>query len=259
MDLHPASPDRCGSSRTVVPTSLDPNSERPSGSAGAGDEARTRDPYLGKVGTAKSARSNSERAQKGFAATSFRTFPAPSRGMVGGTNGAQETWDERQATVADGDARRAQWRERRARQKAPLGAGRTDPVRYVRDPGRRSTRRWTRRRTPTSPPGTAARSPMRRVAAQGAPAFRGASADAVRRLAERWPLGLARSSRRRLIDTVLDLSELRGLFSATIATEEPARGKLAPDVYLAACQVCWPTNRPPRALVIPPTPPTVDG
>ena len=57
---------------------------------------------------------------------------------------------------------------------------------------------------------------------------------AVRRLAERWPLGLASSSPRRLIDTVLDLLELRGLFSATVSTEEVARGKPAPDVYLAA-------------------------
>ena len=74
---------------------------------------------------------------------------------------------------------------------------------------------------------------MAQCYARQVPVLPGAVA-AVRRLAERWPLGLASSSPRRLIDTVLDLPELRGLFSATVSTEELARGKPAPDVYLAA-------------------------
>lgn len=57
--------------------------------------------------------------------------------------------------------------------------------------------------------------------------------DAVRRAAARWPLGLASSSPRRLIDTVLAVSGLTDLFAATVSTEEVPRGKPAPDVYLA--------------------------
>ncbi|HTZ05716.1 MAG TPA: HAD family phosphatase, partial [Gaiellaceae bacterium] len=55
---------------------------------------------------------------------------------------------------------------------------------------------------------------------------------AVRRLAERFPLGLASSSNRPLIDTVLDLAGLTELFRATVSSEEVARGKPAPDVYV---------------------------
>ena len=55
---------------------------------------------------------------------------------------------------------------------------------------------------------------------------------AVRSLAERWPLGLASSSNREIIDLVLDLADLTGAFEATLSSEEVARGKPAPDVYL---------------------------
>jgi HAD superfamily hydrolase (TIGR01509 family) len=58
--------------------------------------------------------------------------------------------------------------------------------------------------------------------------------EAVRRLGARWPLGLASSSNRPLIDTVLELAGLSGSFQATISSEEVARGKPAPDVYLEA-------------------------
>ncbi len=57
---------------------------------------------------------------------------------------------------------------------------------------------------------------------------------AVRRLAERWPLGLASSSNRPIIDLVLELAGLSSLFRATVSSEEVARGKPAPDVYLEA-------------------------
>jgi HAD superfamily hydrolase (TIGR01509 family) len=56
--------------------------------------------------------------------------------------------------------------------------------------------------------------------------------EAVRRLAEAFPLGLASSSNRPLIDTVLELAGLTELFRATVSSEEVARGKPAPDVYL---------------------------
>ncbi|MBV9060331.1 MAG: HAD family phosphatase [Pseudonocardiales bacterium] len=57
--------------------------------------------------------------------------------------------------------------------------------------------------------------------------------EAARRMADRWPLGLASSSPRILIDAVLDSAALRPLFAATLSTEEVARGKPAPDAYLA--------------------------
>src|SRR5436305_353332 len=58
--------------------------------------------------------------------------------------------------------------------------------------------------------------------------------DAVRRLAGRWPLGLASSSNRPLIDAVLDVAGLAPYFDATVSSEEVPRGKPAPDVYLEA-------------------------
>jgi HAD superfamily hydrolase (TIGR01509 family) len=58
--------------------------------------------------------------------------------------------------------------------------------------------------------------------------------EVVRALAERWPLGLASSSNRPVIDLVLELSGLAGCFRATVSSEEVARGKPAPDVYLEA-------------------------
>ena len=58
--------------------------------------------------------------------------------------------------------------------------------------------------------------------------------EAVERLAARWPLGLASSSNRPLIELALDLSGLARLFRATVSSEEVSRGKPAPDVYLEA-------------------------
>jgi HAD superfamily hydrolase (TIGR01509 family) len=58
--------------------------------------------------------------------------------------------------------------------------------------------------------------------------------EAVRRMAARWPLGLASSSNRELIDLVLELSGLQECFAATVSSEEVPRGKPAPDVYLEA-------------------------
>ena len=58
--------------------------------------------------------------------------------------------------------------------------------------------------------------------------------EVVQALAERWPLGLASSSNRPVIDLVLELAGLAGCFRATVSSEEVARGKPAPDVYLEA-------------------------
>jgi HAD superfamily hydrolase (TIGR01509 family) len=60
--------------------------------------------------------------------------------------------------------------------------------------------------------------------------------DAVRRLAAEWPLGLASSSNRELIDRALDVSGLAPCFRVTVSSEEVASGKPAPDVYLEAAR-----------------------
>lgn len=58
--------------------------------------------------------------------------------------------------------------------------------------------------------------------------------EAVERVAARWPLGLASSSNREVIDLVLERSGLARLFDASVSSEEVGRGKPAPDVYLEA-------------------------
>ena len=60
--------------------------------------------------------------------------------------------------------------------------------------------------------------------------------EAVEALAGRWPLGLASSSNRELIDLVLRVSGLERWFAATVSSEEVPRGKPAPDVYLEAAR-----------------------
>jgi HAD superfamily hydrolase (TIGR01509 family) len=60
--------------------------------------------------------------------------------------------------------------------------------------------------------------------------------QAVARLAERWPLAVASSSNRPIIDLVLELSGLKRFFRATVSSEEVARGKPSPDVYLEAAR-----------------------
>jgi HAD superfamily hydrolase (TIGR01509 family) len=60
--------------------------------------------------------------------------------------------------------------------------------------------------------------------------------DAVRRLAERWPLGLASSSNREVIAGALAAAGIDSLFAATVSSEEVERGKPAPDVYLEAAR-----------------------
>ena len=59
--------------------------------------------------------------------------------------------------------------------------------------------------------------------------------EAVERMAVRWPLGLATSSNREIIDLFLELSGLRERFAVAVSSEEVGSGKPAPDVYLEAC------------------------
>jgi HAD superfamily hydrolase (TIGR01509 family) len=55
--------------------------------------------------------------------------------------------------------------------------------------------------------------------------------EAVQRMGARWPLGLASSSPRRLIDSVLEAAGLTAYFKVTVSTEEIAAGKPSPLVY----------------------------
>jgi HAD superfamily hydrolase (TIGR01509 family) len=58
----------------------------------------------------------------------------------------------------------------------------------------------------------------------------------VRRLADRWPLGLASSANRPVIDAVLERAGITDCFAVTVSGEEVAAGKPAPDVYLTAAR-----------------------
>jgi HAD superfamily hydrolase (TIGR01509 family) len=60
--------------------------------------------------------------------------------------------------------------------------------------------------------------------------------EAVRRAADAFPLGLASSSNREIFEAVLELAGLTDCFRATVSSEEVARGKPAPDVYLEAAR-----------------------
>jgi HAD superfamily hydrolase (TIGR01509 family) len=67
------------------------------------------------------------------------------------------------------------------------------------------------------------------------PLVEGATA-CVRALYRRLPLAVASSSNRVLIELVLDLAEIRDAFAVIVSSEEVARGKPAPDVYLRAAE-----------------------
>jgi HAD superfamily hydrolase (TIGR01509 family) len=83
--------------------------------------------------------------------------------------------------------------------------------------------------------------------ADGPPWLPGAL-DAVRRMAARFPLGLASSSNRELIRAVLEAGGIADLFRATVSSEDVRRGKPAPDVYLEAARRLG--VRPERAAAI---------
>jgi HAD superfamily hydrolase (TIGR01509 family) len=55
-------------------------------------------------------------------------------------------------------------------------------------------------------------------------------------LAAVWPLALASSANRTIIDLVLELAAIERCFAATVSSEEVERGKPAPDVYLEAAR-----------------------
>jgi HAD superfamily hydrolase (TIGR01509 family) len=90
------------------------------------------------------------------------------------------------------------------------------------------------------PPAEISAEVVRRMIAryrQQLPLIPGAT-DAIRRLAAHRPdgLGLASSSNRELIDAVLETAGVSSLFRTTVSSEEVARGKPSPDVYLEAAR-----------------------
>jgi HAD superfamily hydrolase (TIGR01509 family) len=60
--------------------------------------------------------------------------------------------------------------------------------------------------------------------------------ETLRDLAARWPLGLASSSNRPIIELVLQRSGLAPCFAVVVSSEEVQRGKPAPDVYVAVAR-----------------------
>jgi HAD superfamily hydrolase (TIGR01509 family) len=105
-----------------------------------------------------------------------------------------------------------------------------------------SSREWSRYMHETigltEPPDEINREVVERLGAgyrEHLPIIEGAQ-EAVERLAARWPLGLASSSNRELIDLALELLGVSDFFKATVSSEEVASGKPAPDVYLEAAR-----------------------
>lgn len=70
---------------------------------------------------------------------------------------------------------------------------------------------------------------------QGAPVIAGAF-EAVRRIAARWPVAIASSAHRRVIDAALDATGLRPEIPVVVSSDEVAHGKPDPDVYLEAAR-----------------------
>jgi HAD superfamily hydrolase (TIGR01509 family) len=135
----------------------------------------------------------------------------------------EELWDE----VREGLARAGGGRYGEEEQRAMMGMSSPEWSRYMHE----------HVGLPASPDEIAAEV-VRQMAAryrEQLPLIDGAK-DAVERLAARWPLGVASSSNRELIDLVLELSGLDRCFRATVSSEEVERGKPAPDVYLEACR-----------------------
>ena len=72
--------------------------------------------------------------------------------------------------------------------------------------------------------------------------------EVVQRLGSHWPLGLASSSPRQLIDAVLGSAGLAGWFQVSVSTEEVEAGKPSPAVYREVLQrLCV---QPQRAIAI---------
>jgi HAD superfamily hydrolase (TIGR01509 family) len=132
---------------------------------------------------------------------------------------SEQVWDDAREQLAE--ERGGRWHDQA--QRDMMGMSSTEWSRYMHD-----------RIGLPEPPEVINREVVERLEAiyrEHLPAIPGAR-EAVERLAARWPLGLASSSNRELIDLALELLGVKHLFAATVSSEEVARGKPAPDVYL---------------------------
>jgi HAD superfamily hydrolase (TIGR01509 family) len=132
---------------------------------------------------------------------------------------SEQVWDEAREQLAE--ERGGRWHDQA--QKDMMGMSSTEWSRYMHE-----------RIGLPEPPEEINREVVERLVAsyrEHLPAIAGAG-EAVQRVAARWPLGLASSSNRELIDLALELLGVKDLFAATVSSEEVARGKPAPDVYL---------------------------
>jgi HAD superfamily hydrolase (TIGR01509 family) len=59
------------------------------------------------------------------------------------------------------------------------------------------------------------------------------AAEAVRRMAAHWTIGIASASPPRLIGAVMEAASIRAYVTAAMSADQVARGKPAPDIYLA--------------------------
>ena len=135
----------------------------------------------------------------------------------------EELWDEARRQLAE--ERGGRWHEQA--QRAMMGMSSPEWSRYMHD-----------EIGLPDPPEEIAAEVVRRLEElyrERLPVIPGAI-EAVRRLGQRWPLGVASSSNRPLIDLFIELTGTAALFQATVSSEEVARGKPAPDVYLEAAR-----------------------
>jgi HAD superfamily hydrolase (TIGR01509 family) len=133
----------------------------------------------------------------------------------------EELWDEARRQLAD--ERGARWPD--DAQRAMMGMSSPEWSRYMHEVIGL-----------TEPPEQISAEVVRRLEAlyrERLPLVPGAL-EAVRRIGANWPLGIASSSNRPLIELFLELTGTHDLFRATVSSEEAERGKPAPDVYLEA-------------------------
>ena len=133
----------------------------------------------------------------------------------------EELWDEARREIAE--ERGGRWRP--DAQRAMMGMSSPEWSRYMHDVIGLS-----------EPPERISEEVVERLAElyrRQLPLIDGA-VEAVRRIGTHWPLGIASSSNRPLIDLFLELTGTQELFRTTVSSEEVASGKPAPDVYLEA-------------------------
>jgi len=136
---------------------------------------------------------------------------------------SEQVWDEVRRELAE--ERGGRWSERA--QRDMMGMSSTEWSRYMHDV-------VGLRESPDEINAEVVRRMLARYA-DGPPWLPGAL-EAVRRMAAGFALGLASSSNVELIRAVLEAGEIAVLFRATVSSEEVARGKPAPDVYLEAAR-----------------------